>query len=156
MTHHHTADASPGLGQVGSATLELTILTPALLLLLVLVIAAGRITLATGVLEQAAAAAARQASLERTPAQATAAATTAARSALDERDLHCTDLVVTADTTGYAVPVGQPAKVTVALSCTLSLAGLSVPGLPGSRTLHADAVSVLDTYSTRALGPVQP
>lgn len=133
----------------GSATLELAILTPAVLVLLGLVIAAGRITIATGAIEQAAAAAARQASLARTPAAATRAATTTATAALAEQDLHCTELTVHADATGFSTPAGGAAQVSVTLACTLALSGLGVPGVPGSRTLRADAVSVLDVYRAR-------
>lgn len=136
-------------GTRGSATLELAILTPALLVLLALVIAAGRITVASGAVEQAAAAAARQASLARTPAGAVHAATATASEALAGQDLHCTDLTVHADTSGFAVPAGHTGQVSVSLSCTLALSGLGVPGLPGTRTLHADAVSVLDSYAAR-------
>lgn len=138
-------------GDRGSITLELVILTPALLMLLSLAIVAGRIEVAAGAVEQASAAAARAASLARTPAAAESAGRRAADESLAGQNLHCAQLTVTVDTTGFAVPVGQPAQVAASVSCDVDLAQLSVPGLPGARTLSARTVSVLDRYRSRAL-----
>ena len=103
----------------GSITLELTILAPAVLALLGLVIVAGRIEIAGGAVEQASAAAAREASLARSPEAARQAATRAAMDNLNGQDLHCTDLTVIVDTAGFAVPVGSPAHVSARVSCTV-------------------------------------
>ena len=135
--------------QRGSATLELAVITPALLILLALLIAAGRLTLAHTVLDQAAAAAARAASLARTAEAAEHAARAAALDTLNSQALHCTNLSVHADTRGFRTRVGIPAQVSIEVACTLDLSAAAVPGLPGTRTLHADAVSVLDTYRGR-------
>ena len=134
----------------GSVTLELAILTPALLMLLGLVVVAGRIEVASAAVDQASAAAAREASLARTPSAARAAATRAATANLAAQNLHCTDVRVTVDTAGFAVPVGSPAQVTARVTCTLSTGDLSVPGMPGTRTISASSQSSLDTYRGRA------
>jgi Flp pilus assembly protein TadG len=133
-------------------TLELVILAPGLLALFGLVIVGGRIEVASGAVEQASAAAARAASLARTPTTADAAARTAAHESLTGQNLHCTRLTVTVDAAGFAVPVGQAAQVTATVSCALDLAALSVPGVPGSKTLTSRTVSVLDRYRSRSLG----
>ncbi len=133
----------------GSITLELTILTPAILLLLGLVIVAGRIEIANQAIDSASLAAAREASLARTAQAARAAATRAATENLAAHNLHCTGVTVSVDTTGFAVEVGTPAQVTARVTCTLDLGDLSVPGVPGTRTLTSHAVSVLDTYRAR-------
>ena len=113
-------------------------------------IVAGRLQVASAAVEHAAAAAARAASLARAPGPARQAATTVARSELDDRDLHCTNLVVSVDASGFAVPVGQPAQVRARVQCTVPLAGLGpLPGLGASRTVTAQAVSVLDSYRSR-------
>ncbi len=131
-------------------TLELAVLAPALLVLVSLVILAGRLEVASGVVEQAAAAAARSASLARDPATAQQDATAVARTELAARGLRCTGVRVDLDLHGFAVPVGQPAQVAARVTCTLSLSGLGpVPGLPGTKTLTARAVSVLDEYRAR-------
>jgi len=143
------AGASPRRRDTGSITLELTILTPAILLLLGLVVVAGRIEIANQAIDGASQAATREASLARTPQAARAAATRAATENLAAHNLHCTGVTVSVDTTGFAVAVGTPAQVTARVTCTLDLGDLSVPGVPGSRSLTSQSVSVLDTYRAR-------
>jgi hypothetical protein len=133
----------------GSATLELAILTPGVLILLGLAIVAGRITVAGAAVEQASAAAAREASLARTPIDARAAAIRVATTSLSDRNVRCAGVHVTVDTTGFASRVGSPAQVEATVRCTVPLAALAVPGVPGSRTLTASTTSVLDRYRSR-------
>lgn len=136
--------------------MELVLIAPALLALLTMTVLAGRVVLAGGTVEQVAAAGARAASLARTPAAAAAAADTAARRAIGEQHLQCTTVAVAVDTSGFGVPLGQPATVAVEVSCQVQLADLTVPGLPGSRTLSERAVSPLDPYRGRASALSQP
>jgi Flp pilus assembly protein TadG len=145
MTRH----ATRGCRDPGSVTLELAILTPGVLILLGLAIVAGRITVAGAAVEQASAAAAREASLARSPTEARAAATRVATTSLSERNLRCAGMHVTVDTTGFATHVGNPAQVEATVTCTVPLAALAVPGLPGSRTLTSSTTSVLDRYRSR-------
>jgi Flp pilus assembly protein TadG len=132
----------------GSAALELVVLAPILLGLLGLVIAAGRTTIAQGSVDAAARDAARQASIELTAAAAQAAGTASARTALRQDGLDCTP-VVAIDTSQFGTPPGQPATVSAAVSCLVSLASLALPGLPGSATLQARFTSPLDLYRSR-------
>jgi Flp pilus assembly protein TadG len=140
----------PLRGDTGSATLELVVWAPGLLLLLGLLAVAGRVTTAQGAVEQAAVDAARTASVARTPGEARAAAQATAGATLSESALHCTALTVAVDASGFAVPVGQPATVTATVTCPVRLADLALPGLPGSRTVTARASSPLDTFRERA------
>ena len=133
----------------GSVTLELAILAPAVLALLGLVIVAGRIEIAGGAVEHASAAAAREASLARSPEAARQAAIRAAMDDLNGQDLHCTDLRVVVDTTGFTVPVGSPAQVSARVSCTVGLSDIGVPGMPGTRTLTAETQSTLVSSRSR-------
>jgi Flp pilus assembly protein TadG len=135
--------------QRGSVTLELAILGPALLALLALVIAAGRITTTGGAIEAAARDAARQASIARDPATAETSARAAATDTLSQQNLHCAALTVRVDTTGFATPIGTPAQVTARVTCVVALADLAVPGMPGSKTLRAQFASPLDRYRER-------
>lgn len=144
-----TVATSRARRDTGSITLELSILAPAVLALLGLVLVAGRIEIAGGAVEQASAAAAREASLARSPEAARQAATQAALDNLAGQDLHCTALVVVVDAAGFAVPVGSPAYVSARVSCTVELGDVSVPGMPGSRTLTAETQSTLDRYRSR-------
>ncbi len=96
--------------------------------------------------------AARQASIARTPAQAQADALSSAQSVLAADHLDCTPQV-TVDTAGFAIPPGEPAQVTVQVTCDVRLSGLTlIPGIPGSRPLTATFTSPLDIYRARGLG----
>ncbi len=133
----------------GSAAIEAAILAPPLLALIGLAILGGRIQIAGGAIEVAAHDAARAASIARTAAQAQADAHAAASATLSQQGLHCASLTVVVDTSGFAVPVGQPATVSADISCVVDFSDLVADGLPGSKTITARFVSVLDTFRTR-------
>ena len=133
----------------GSATLELTILTPALLLLLALVVLVGRVQVAASAVEHAAFSAARDASLARTPGAAQSAAIAASGRELAAQNIRCAASSVVIDTAGFTARVGQPATVTATLTCTVTMSDLAVPGIPGTRTLTGSATSSLDTWRSR-------
>src|SRR5215469_7967038 len=135
-------------GEDGSAALELVMLAPVLLALLCLVIAAGRTSIAQGSVDAAARDAARQASIALTPAAARLSGQLSAEAALRSDGLDC-DPVVAVDTSQFAIPPGEPAFVTAIVSCTVSLANLALPGLPGTARLQATFTSPLDIYRSR-------
>jgi Flp pilus assembly protein TadG len=138
-------------GDDGNAALEIAILAPVLLGLLALVIAAGRTAIAQSAVNAAARDASRQASLSLTPTAAQAAAQVSARAALRSDGLDCVPVVVT-DTSQFGIPPGHPAAVAATVSCTVAMADLALPGLPGSVRLHAVFTSPLDTYRSRGTG----
>ena len=143
--------ARPERGR-GSAAIEAAVLAPALLALIGVAIVCGRIQVAGGAIEAAAHDATRAASISRTADQGRVAAYAAADAdaTLTQAGLHCARLVVTVDTSGFAVPVGQPATVTADVECVVDFADLvPVDGLPGSKTLRATFTSVLDTFRAR-------
>lgn len=133
----------------GSASLELAILAPGLIALLSLVIVAGRIEAAAGAVEQAAAAAARAASLSRSAQTAAARADAAARQSLADQGVTCQPLTSTVDVGGFRIAVGQAASVRAQVSCTVPLADIAVPGMPGTRTISVEMASPLDRYRGR-------
>ena len=137
------------VNDTGSATLELAILSPALLLLLGVVIAGGRIEIANGAVEQAAAASAREASLARTGSLAAATASRQAKESLQQQGVTCTSLRIRVDTSGFRVAPGIPAAVAVDVTCTVPLGDLALPGMPGTLQLKARTTSPLDTYRAR-------
>jgi Flp pilus assembly protein TadG len=132
----------------GNAPLELVVLAPVVFLLIAFVVAAGRTSIAQGSVSAAARDAARQASISLTPGRAQTAALSSAMTALSQNGLDCRP-VVAVDTSGFGVPVGQPATVSATVTCTVSLSDLLVPGLPGSRTLTATFTSPLDPFRER-------
>lgn len=140
---------SRGARDGGSVTLEVAILAPALLALLGLLVIAGRVSVARSAVEYSAIAAARDASLARTAEGARSRAGEAAARELAAQSARCTDVGTAVDTAGFSVPVGQPAFVEVTVTCTVNLADLALPGLPGAKTITASFVSALDAYRAR-------
>ena len=134
----------------GSMTLELVVWTPGLLLIISLLVVAGRVSGAKAAVEQAAIEAARTASIARSPSAANSQALAAARQSLAGQGLQCTDVTVTIDTSGFATPPGRPATVTATVTCPVRLSDLAIPGLPGIRTVTQAAVSSLDTFRERS------
>jgi Flp pilus assembly protein TadG len=138
------------MGERGSATLELIVWAPGLLLIVGLLLVAGRVSSAKGAVEQAAVDAARTASLARSPAAALSLATATARQTLNAQGLACTHLTVTVDASGFSRPPGQPATVTATVTCPVRLSDLSLPGVPGTRVERHTSISALDTFRERS------
>jgi len=132
----------------GSASLEAAIGVPAFLLLVSLILLAGRVSLMRQAVQAVAADAARAASISRTASEAQAAAAAAGNAGVDQRNLTCLTLSVSADTSGFAAPVGTPATVSATVTCRVNLTGVDLPGL-GEREVTATMVSPLDTYRGR-------
>lgn len=131
-----------GGGESGGASVELVLLTPLLLLVLLFVVALGRLVSARLEVDTAAAQAARVASMARDPATATMLARQLAAATLAVHHLSCAPLSVSVDTGAFA-PGGT---VAVRISCTASLAGLSLLALPAGQTITARFVEPLDVY----------
>jgi TadE-like protein len=131
-------------------TVELAILTPAVIAFFVTAIIAGRYAIAKQAADAAAFDAARTASLSRTATEAQNRATIAAQSSFNAQGIRCrTPVVATVDVSGFGVPVGQPATVRVTVSCDADLGDVALPGMPGTMRLSSTFVSPLDTYRTR-------
>ena len=136
-------------GERGSAAVETVVIVPAFLLFVLLIVYAGRVAVTRQAVQAAAAEAARAASLARTPTDARRDGAGGAAAALANQSLPCWSQQVTVDTAGFAAPVGTPASVTATVTCRLDLADLTLPGLPGSRTVTATMTSPIDTYRER-------
>jgi Flp pilus assembly protein TadG len=128
----------------GSESVELAILLPVGILILAMLVMGARIALAGDRISGVAGIAARDASLARSATAAQQIATASAANALADRNLHCADIQVSVDTSGFTSAPGAAAAVTVAVACTVDLSDIGVPGLPGSRTLRDAATSPLD------------
>jgi hypothetical protein len=136
-------------GDRGSATLELLVLTPALLLTIAAAAIGMRIEIAGGAVEAASYDAARAASISRDADTAYTNALSSAQSTLSEQNLHCSQLTVTVDTSGFSIPVGQPANVVASVTCVVNLADITAAGMPGSKTMTSTSISPLDRYRAR-------
>jgi Flp pilus assembly protein TadG len=126
----------------GSVTAELVLLTPLLILLLLFVVALGRLSGARLNVDGAAAEAARAASIARDPATATAMAQQTATAALGSDHVTCAQLTVNTNTAQFA-PGGS---VTVTVTCHVALSDLTGLRLPASESVTSTASSVIDTY----------
>jgi hypothetical protein len=139
----------------GSASVELTLLTPLLLILLLFVVAAARLTTARLTVQEAAQQAARTLTLTHT-ATAVQRARAAAETVTTGQHLPCRHLDLTTlppaagpASAGEAAPAGASgsvAVVTVRLACTVSLADLTGLALPSRTIVTASVSSPLDRY----------
>jgi Flp pilus assembly protein TadG len=126
----------------GSVTAELVLLTPLLILLLLFVVALGRLSGARLDVDGAAAQAARAASIARDPSTATAMAQQTATAALGSDHVTCAQLTVDTNTAQFA-PGGS---VAVTVTCHVALSDLTGLRLPASESVSSTASSVIDTY----------
>jgi Flp pilus assembly protein TadG len=126
----------------GSATAELVLITPALVILLLFVVALGRFAEARADVDAAARDAARAASLARSPAQAHTAAATAAAATLDEGGVTCRSLDVEVDLAQFRPGGTVAAEVT----CAVDLAAVSLLHLPATRDFSSQFVAAVDVY----------
>jgi Flp pilus assembly protein TadG len=133
----------------GAAATELALLAPVFVVLLGVMMAGGRMWLARSAVAEAAGAAARAATLQRSASEAEAMAVRVLDSNLADAAIVCLDRVVTVDTSGFAVPAGSPAAVTVRVRCSVSLSDVLVPGLPGAVDASGVGTSPLDTFRGR-------
>jgi Flp pilus assembly protein TadG len=137
-------------GERGAATVEITLLVPALVIFLGLIIAGGRLWFARTAVVEAAHASARAASLARSAALATTDGQSAVAASLSTSGLVCMDQSAVINAAAFAVPVGTPATVTSTISCRVPFSDILLPGMPGSIHLTGDGSAALDTYRSRS------
>ena len=135
--------------QRGAAAVELTLLVPALLLMLGLLVAGGRLWFARTTVNEAAQTAARAASLARSTYAATAAGREAGAQSLETAGLRCRSTSVSINTAAFGVPAGTPSTVTSAITCSVDFSDVMLPGWPGSMELTGRGSAALDTYRSR-------
>jgi Flp pilus assembly protein TadG len=136
------ARRAPRGDQGAFAALELAILTPFVIVLMLLVVAFGRVERGRELVDQAAQAAARAGSLSTNAYTAQQAARNAATQTLSGGGLSCGSVSVDIDTSAF-YPGGQ---VVAHVSCRASLEDVAVPGLPGAVMLTASSTSPLEQY----------
>lgn len=133
-----------------SPAVEFTVLVTAFFLLIALVVGAVRVWQARVAVESLADSAARQASISRSAHQAVSDATALVQADAAASHLPCQGgVTVSVDTSGFSIPVGQPATVGATVRCTVRLADLIAPVFPGTVTQEASARSTLDRYRER-------
>ncbi|WP_420176304.1 TadE/TadG family type IV pilus assembly protein [Luteococcus sp. OSA5] len=138
-----------GRNQRGAAAIEVVVLVPALVLVLGVLVAGWRLWSARTQVVDAAGAAARAATLERSGGAARLRAERVAAANLDAFGLSCEPAAVDVDTSGFLRPSGSTADVRVAISCQVPLDDLVAPGLPGHWRVRAAGTHRLDTFRER-------
>lgn len=128
-----------------STAVEAAILIPLVVTILSVMLAGFRVWQARTDLRQTAAAAARAASLARSLDEASARV----RQVVDANPGTCADPQISADLHSLAAPAGTSGEVRVTLTCTVPLADLGLPLVPGHRTVSATGVAPVDTYRQR-------
>lgn len=134
----------------GNVAINTVVIFPVLLLIGLLLIMAGRLVLAEGVVQSAANEAARAASISRTAGVAAVQARTTATSTLANSGVRCSQTAVAPATDAFSLPLGTVGTITVRVECVVPLRDLGLPGAPGSRTISATGTSVLDAYRGRS------
>lgn len=128
---------------------EIALLAPALVLVLGLLVAGGRLWFARTTVVEAAQTSARSASLARSPGEASARGAEAGRASMTTAGLRCATSSVQVSTAAFAVPVGTPATITSSVTCSVPFGDVFLPGIPGSIDLSGRGSAALDTYRAR-------
>lgn len=123
-------------------SVELVLLTPAMLLLLMLVVLGGRYAQARSDVDAAAREAARAASIARQAVTAQSAGREAARAQLREGGVTCRRLDVRVDAGDFR-PDGL---VTATVSCIVDLGDLAGLRVPGTRTFSSTFSEPIDAF----------
>lgn len=127
---------------VGSASVELVLLIPVLLVLLLFVVAGGRVAGTRGQVDAAARDAARAGTIARSVGEARRDALLAAQVRLGAGSAACRTLTVDVDTSDFR-PGGQ---VAATVTCAVDLGDLTLIGIPGTRAVTASAREPVDTF----------
>ncbi len=130
----------------GSLTVELVLLTPALLIVVLTIVAFGRVSESRQQVAEAAGAGADAAAVGSDAPRAVSGAELDARAEVAGHLHTCGNPQIDTDTSHF-YPGGF---VTVTVICHIALSDLLVPGMPGSTTIQASSTAPIDPF--RAVG----
>ena len=129
----------------GSVTVEAAFYLPVVVLILLAIVAGGRLVEADADVHAAARDAARAASLRGTADGAIVAARQAVADGLARRRRSCAEWTADVDTRQLR-PGGL---VTVDVACAVPLSDLGLPGVPATRSVHGRATVPIDPLAVR-------
>jgi len=136
----------------GTAALEVLILAPVLFIMIDIAIYAGCVVTAHAIAHRAAEAGVRGRSVARTgrgSAQGGDASNNLTAGAnVSPAVIYCVGSQI--DTRPFAVPVGTPSTTTFTVTCSMTVPGITIPGLPQQINVSETETSVLDTYRGRS------
>ena len=132
-----------------SPAVELVVLLPAVLILLGVTVAGGRVWFTRSAVTEAAYSGARAASLQRDADAAADAGRQATVARLKTEGVHCVTRSISIKTSGFDAAVGEAAAVTTRVRCRVTFGDVILPGLGGSLLLRGAASSAIDSYRER-------
>lgn len=135
--------------RAGNQAVGLVLIVPVIVLILGVFWIAGRYANGDAAVQAAANAAARDASLARTPEVARKAAREAAERVMGQYENTCISQDVVVDVRGFAARLGQPASARVTVRCTISNDAAVAPGFPGTKSFEQSASSPIDQLRER-------
>ncbi|RSN45262.1 pilus assembly protein TadE [Amycolatopsis sp. WAC 04197] len=131
----------------GSVSVEAAVLVPAVILVGLLIIAGARVSSAEQAVDNAATAAARAASIARSPHSAQQAGVAVARDRLGREGITCQETSVSVDASQIAV--GRAGLVRASVTCRVALSDLALPVPGGTRLITSSFTSPADPYRGR-------
>jgi Flp pilus assembly protein TadG len=126
----------------GSIAVEVAVIAPAFVMLMLLVVLAGRVSEAEAQLNRATSEAARAASLRQHPSDAAHDADLVAHDNLTAAGVRCEILTVDTDLDEFRAG----GRVAVTVTCVASMSDVTLLGVPGQRTFSSRSVEVIDRY----------
>ncbi|MYW91667.1 pilus assembly protein [Amycolatopsis rubida] len=138
------AGRGPLWSDTGSISVEAAVLVPVVLFVGLLIVAGARVSSAQQAVDNAASAAARAASIARSPAAAQHAGTLVARERLGREGMSCDEFSVSVDASQIAL--GRPGQVRAIVECRVALSDLGLPVPEGTRTITSSFTSFADPY----------
>ncbi|MGK4593960.1 TadE/TadG family type IV pilus assembly protein [Amycolatopsis sp. w19] len=131
----------------GSVSVDAAVLVPAVILVGLLIIAGARVSSAEQAVDNAATAAARAASIARSPHAAQQAGAAVARDRLGREGITCQEASVSVDASQIAV--GRAGLVRASVTCRVALSDLALPVPGGTRLITSSFTSPTDPYRGR-------
>lgn len=131
----------------GSVSVEAAVLVPAVILVGLLIIAGARVSSAEQAVDNAATAAARAASIARSPHSAQQAGVAVARDRLGREGITCQETSVSVDAS--QIVVGRAGLVRASVTCRVALSDLALPVPGGTRLITSSFTSPADPYRGR-------
>lgn len=128
----------------GGEALGLVIGAPIILVIFLIIVAAGRFEMGQSKIDGAAGAAARAASLQTNSVDAQKAAQAAATQSLTGSGVTCQGSGVQINLGGFDAPAAPGAAVVVTVTCEVNWSDLTIPGWPGQKPISSTASSAID------------
>ncbi|GAA3570682.1 pilus assembly protein [Amycolatopsis ultiminotia] len=141
---NHRTRTSRSWGDEGSVSVEAAVLVPVVLFTGLLIVAGARVSSAQQAVDNAASAAARAASIARSPAAAQQSGTRVARERLQHEGMSSQDSRVEVDASQIAL--GRAGHVRATVECRVALSDLALPLPEGTRTITGSFTSPADPY----------